>query len=56
MSWHVIIVTLACPACRIPLRRGADHISLRCDACKRVYPVRDDIPILLVDEARIEEA
>jgi LSD1 subclass zinc finger protein len=56
MSWHEIIDVLACPACRNPLRLGADHNSLRCEACKRVYPVRDDIPILLVDEARIEEA
>jgi uncharacterized protein YbaR (Trm112 family) len=23
--------------------------------CKRVYPIRDDIPVMLVDEARIEE-
>jgi hypothetical protein len=56
MSWREIIDVLACPACRNPLRLGADHSSLRCDACKRVYPVRDDIPILLIDEARIEEA
>jgi hypothetical protein len=56
MSWREIIDILACPACRNPLRLGVDHNSLRCDNCKRVYPVRDDIPILLVDQARIEEA
>jgi hypothetical protein len=56
VSWKEIIDILVCPACRYRLRLGADHNSLRCDQCKRVYPVRDDIPILLVDEARIEEA
>ena len=56
MGWQQIIDILVCPACRNRLRLGTDHNSLRCDACKRVYPVRDDIPILLVDEARIEEA
>lgn len=28
--------------------------GLKCDTCHRVYPVRDDIPVMLVDEARIE--
>jgi hypothetical protein len=51
MSWREIIDILACPACRSPLRLGVDHNSLRCDNCRR-----DDIPILLIDEARIEEA
>ena len=29
--------------------------DLKCTQCKRVYPVRDDIPVMLIDEARIEE-
>jgi len=45
---------LACPACKQPLTLSADGQSLKCNACRRVYPVRDDIPILLVDEARID--
>jgi hypothetical protein len=28
---------------------------LKCVQCHRVYPVRDDIPVMLVDEAKIEE-
>jgi len=28
---------------------------LKCVECKRVYPIRDDIPVMLVDEATIEE-
>lgn len=45
---------LVCPACKTPLVMKNDGESLKCDECHRVYPVRDDIPILLVDEATIE--
>lgn len=45
---------LACPACRGELIiRGDDR--LYCAACHRSYPVRDDIPILLLDEAIVEK-
>lgn len=45
---------LACPACKGELvLRGEDR--LYCAACRRSYPVRDDIPILVLDEAIIEE-
>jgi uncharacterized protein YbaR (Trm112 family) len=32
-----------------------DGSGLKCLECKRVYPIRDDIPVMLVDEAKIEE-
>ncbi len=32
-----------------------DSVGLRCLACRRVYPIRDDIPVMLVDEARIDD-
>lgn len=44
---------LACPACRGELIIRADD-RLYCAACHRSYPVRDDIPILLLDEAIVE--
>ena len=28
---------------------------LKCVECRRVYPIRDDIPVMLVDEATIED-
>ena len=49
---------LVCPACKKPLvlltKDGGE--SLKCGGCRRVYPVRDNIPILLVDEAVTESA
>jgi len=46
---------LVCPACKKPLTLNAEQQTLKCAACRRVYPIRDDIPILLIDEAIIEE-
>ncbi len=46
---------LVCPACKKPLAYSPEKQTLKCAACHRVYPIRDDIPILLIDEAKIEE-
>jgi uncharacterized protein YbaR (Trm112 family) len=40
---------LACPACKADVRLEGDRIV--CVKCGRRYPVKDDIPIMLVDEA-----
>jgi uncharacterized protein YbaR (Trm112 family) len=45
---------LVCPVCKKPLALKADGQSLKCGACFRTYPIRDNIPILLVDEAIAE--
>ena len=45
---------LVCPACKKPLKLKDDGQSLKCSECHRVYPVRDGIPIMLVDEAVID--
>ena len=46
---------LACPACddRPPVRLSEDGQWLVCDQCGRHYPIRDDIPVMLVEEATI---
>ena len=46
-----LLEILVCPACKKPLVIKDNGESLKCNACRRVYPVREDIPILLVDEA-----
>ena len=43
---------LACPRCKGPVALSADAESIECRACALRYPVRDDIPVMLVDEAR----
>jgi len=47
---------LVCPACRKPLTVKDNGKGLKCAECRRVYPVRDEIPIMLVDEAVIDPA
>jgi uncharacterized protein len=47
-----LLEILACPACRSALRVDDEASELVCTGCRLAYPVRDDIPVLLVDEAR----
>ena len=43
---------LACPKCKGPVQLNAEKNELICQACKLVYEIRDDIPIMLIDEAK----
>lgn len=49
-----LLEILVCPLCKTPVSLTADNHGLKCSTCRRVYPIRDDIPVMLVDEARIE--
>jgi uncharacterized protein YbaR (Trm112 family) len=44
---------LVCPVCKTKVAFTADTSGLKCGTCGRVYPVRDDIPVMLVQEAKI---
>ena len=48
-----LLEILACPACddRPPVRLSQDEKFIVCDKCGRQYPIKDDIPVMLVDEA-----
>ncbi len=49
-----LLEILACPKCHAPLRPDDEASELVCTGadCGLAYPVRDDIPVLLIDEAR----
>lgn len=45
---------LVCPVCKAKVILKEDRSGLKCVSCHRVYPVRDDIPVMLKDQATIE--
>jgi uncharacterized protein YbaR (Trm112 family) len=50
-----LLEILACPACRAELCLKEAPERLVCSGCRRSYPIKDGIPVLLVEEATIEE-
>ena len=50
-----LLEILACPSCKARVDLKPDGSGLKCVECKRVYPIRDDIPVMLIEEATIEE-
>ena len=44
---------LVCPLCKTDVRLECDRIV--CIKCGRRYPIRDDIPVMLIDEAELPE-
>ena len=53
MISKVLLDILACPICKTDVRLEGDKII--CTECGRRYPIRDDIPIMLIDEAELPE-
>ena len=47
-----LLEILVCPACRANVSVDESASELVCNGCGLAYPVRDDIPVMLVDEAR----
>ena len=48
-----LLEILVCPVCKKPVHYTGDQTGLKCDLCRRVYPIRDEIPVMLPDEATI---
>ena len=44
---------LVCPICKTAVKLTTDGSGLKCDSCRRVYPIRDEIPVMLPEEAKI---
>ncbi len=47
-----LLEILVCPLCKGPLDYRKPAGELVCKACRLAYPVKDDIPVMLEDEAR----
>jgi len=52
-----LLEILRCPKCKSKVKIKTDETGLRCTnaECALVYPIRDEIPVMLVDEATVEK-
>lgn len=46
-----LLKILACPKCKGDIYLNQDENGLICDKCKLLYPIKDGIPVMLIDEA-----
>ena len=46
-----LLEILACPKCKGDLELTPEEDGILCNVCKLKYPIKEDIPIMLVDEA-----
>ncbi|HEX8068306.1 MAG TPA: Trm112 family protein [Pyrinomonadaceae bacterium] len=55
MVTEELVELMICPACGARVQLKPDGTGIKCTACRRVYPIKDDIPAMLVEQATIEE-
>ena len=46
-----LLEILACPKCKGPVLLAEKKDGLICRSCGLIYPIRNDIPVMLIDEA-----
>lgn len=46
-----LLEILVCPKCKGDVHLTAKEDGLTCGACRLMYPIKDDIPVMLIDEA-----
>lgn len=51
---YKMLSVLACPICKTDIKLTSDEKGLKCVKCHRVYPIKEEIPIMLIEEASIE--
>jgi len=52
-----LLEILACPQCKGPVELNRDQSGIICRNCRLLFAIREDIPIMLIDEAKpLEEA
>ena len=47
-----LLAILACPKCKGEVRLNPTEDGLICDCCRLLYEIREEIPIMLIDEAK----
>ncbi len=47
-----LLEILACPKCKGDVKLNGNEDGLVCEKCKLVYEIREDIPVMLIDEAK----
>ena len=47
-----LLAILVCPECKVSVTPKGE--GLKCPRCRRVYPIKDDIPVMLLDEATVD--
>ena len=52
-----LLEILVCPKCKSKVELKADSTGLKCTnvECALVYPIREDIPVMLIEEAKVEK-
>ena len=51
-----LLEILTCPKCKQAVELATDGDTILCHACQIRYPVRDDIPVMLIDETESMES
>lgn len=46
-----LLEILACPKCKGDIRLNELKDGLLCEACRLIYPIKGDIPVMLIEEA-----
>lgn len=47
--------TMICPACGSKVRLKEDGSAVKCVACRRAYPIEDEIIVMLPEKATVED-
>ncbi len=47
-----LLEILACPNCKGDVKVSDDGKGIICEKCRLIYPIEDDIPVMLIDEAK----
>lgn len=47
-----LLEILACPQCKRRVKMTADETYIECENCRLHFPIRDNIPVMLIDEAQ----